>query len=163
MKQLWAPWRVSYITNPPHQTGCVFCEADKSDDDRGRLVLARQEHTILMLNRYPYTNGHLMVAPRRHIAAIGDLQDDELLELMHGVQKATELLREVAQPGGYNIGINQGKASGAGIEEHLHVHVVPRWNGDTNFMSVVNDIRVIPEGLLESYDRLLEALTRSRR
>ena len=111
-----------------------------------------------MLNRYPYTSGHLMVMPRRHVAEIGFLDDLELLDLMHGVQKATELLREVAKPQGFNIGINQGKSSGAGIGEHLHVHVVPRWNGDTNFMSVIGDVRVIPEGLLESYDRLMKAV-----
>ncbi|HEY3308588.1 MAG TPA: HIT domain-containing protein [Desulfuromonadaceae bacterium] len=158
MKQLWAPWRVTYITNTPPKEGCIFCGANESDDDRNRLVLVRQKHSLIMLNRYPYTAGHLMVMPRRHIAEIGLLKDLELLDLMHGVQQATALLREVAQPDGYNIGINQGKTSGAGIEEHLHVHVVPRWNGDTNFMSVVDDVRVIPEGLLESYDRLMKAV-----
>lgn len=158
MERIWAPWRMSYVSNAPREEGCIFCRAWETDDDRGRLVLLRDEYTLLMLNRYPYTCGHLMVVPARHTADMDGLSDDELLGLMRGVRRACALLRSVAAPQGFNIGLNLGKAAGAGIEEHLHVHVVPRWNGDTNFMSVTAEVRVIPDGLLESYDRLAAAL-----
>lgn len=158
MERIWAPWRMTYVSNAPPEEGCIFCRAWEANDDRERLVLLRREHSFIMLNRYPYTCGHLMVVPVRHIAGMDDLSDEESLELMHGVRRACALLREVATPQGFNIGINLGKAAGAGIEEHLHVHIVPRWNGDTNFMTVTGDVRVIPEGLLESYDRLAAAL-----
>ncbi|MFA7059877.1 MAG: HIT domain-containing protein [Pedobacter sp.] len=154
MERIWAPWRMTYISNANHKTGCIFCHAMESDDDRERLVLARCEYSLIMLNRYPYTCGHLMVAPLKHTAEMNDLNDHELLDLMHAVRRSCALLREVAGPEGFNIGINLGKAAGAGVEEHLHIHIVPRWNGDTNFMSVVDDVRVIPEGLMESYDRI---------
>lgn len=158
MERIWAPWRMDYISNAVQDDGCIFCRASESNDDRDRLVLARSEYSLLMLNRYPYTCGHLMVAPLRHTADMADLSDAELLELIQAVRSSCALLREVAHPQGFNIGINLGKAAGAGIEEHLHVHIVPRWNGDTNFMSVTGDVRVIPEGLMESYDRLAAAL-----
>lgn len=158
MERIWAPWRMDYISNAAPEDGCIFCRAWESSDDRDRLVLARSERTLIMLNRYPYTCGHLMVAPQRHTADMADLPDDELLDLMHAVRRSCALLREVAHPQGVNIGMNLGRAAGAGIEEHLHVHIVPRWNGDTNFMSVIGEVRVIPEGLMESYDRLAAAL-----
>lgn len=158
MERIWAPWRMTYITNSEPEEGCIFCRALEDTRDRERLILARGEHTLTMLNRYPYTCGHLMVAPVRHIAELDDLADDELLELMHGVRRARALLQHVARPEGFNIGMNLGKAAGAGVKDHLHVHIVPRWNGDTNFMSVVGDVRVIPEGLMEAYDRLFSAL-----
>ena len=158
MERIWAPWRMTYISNTAHETGCIFCRAGDTDDDRERLVLTRRKYTLTMLNRYPYTCGHMMVAPLRHTAEMNDLNDDELLDLMHAVRSSCDLLREVSKPEGINIGINLGKAAGAGVEEHLHIHIVPRWNGDTNFMSVVGDVRVIPEGLLESYDRLAAIL-----
>lgn len=154
MERIWAPWRMTYISNADHETGCIFCRAGEAADDRERLVLVRNESSLIMLNRYPYTCGHMMVAPLRHTTDMKDLNDHELLDLMHAVRRSCVLLREVASPDGFNIGINIGKAAGAGVEEHLHIHVVPRWNGDTNVMSVVGDVRVIPEGLMESYDRL---------
>lgn len=158
MKRIWAPWRMTYLLNSTNNSGCIFCQAGDSDNDRDRLVLSRSDHSMTMLNRYPYTCGHMMVAPLRHTANMNDLNDHELLDLFHCVRNSSNLLREVAGPEGINVGINLGKAAGAGIEEHLHIHIVPRWNGDTNFMSVVGDVRIIPEGLLESYDRLAEAL-----
>ncbi len=158
MERIWAPWRMTYISNAPREDGCIFCRARDASDDRERLVLSRHKHALIMLNRYPYTCGHLMVVPLRHTADMDDLSDGELLDLMHGVRRACALLKAVATPQGFNIGMNLGKAAGAGVEEHLHVHVVPRWNGDTNFMSVTGDVRVIPEGLMEAYDRLLAGL-----
>ena len=158
MERIWAPWRMTYVSNTTHESGCIFCLAAEGDNDRERLVLARSEYTLIMLNRYPYTCGHLMVSPLRHTAEMNDLNDLELLNLMHAVRKSCNLLHEVVSPDGLNIGINLGKAAGAGVEEHLHIHIVPRWNGDTNFMSVVGDVRVIPDGLMESYDRLAAIL-----
>jgi ATP adenylyltransferase len=149
---------MTYISNSCPEDVCIFCRAWETNDDRERLVLVRREQSLIMLNRYPYTCGHLMVAPVRHTAGMDDLSDQELLDLMHGVRQACAILREAAHPHGFNIGINLGKAAGAGVEEHLHVHIVPRWNGDTNFMSVTGDVRVIPEGLMEAYDRLAASL-----
>ena len=132
--------------------GCIFCH---EGSDRGRLVLLTGPLTLVMLNRYPYVNGHLMVAPRRHTADLAELSDPEMLELFRTVALCRDILSASCAPDGFNIGINLGKAAGAGVEDHLHLHVVPRWNGDNNFMSVVADIRVVPEALLASYDRLL--------
>jgi len=158
MERVWAPWRMTYITNTQQEDGCIFCQAWEDNDDRQRLVLLRAKHSMTMLNRYPYTCGHLMVAPLRHTAEMNDLSEDELLGLTLAVRQATELLRHVASPNGFNIGMNLGKAAGAGVEEHMHIHIVPRWNGDTNFMTVTGDVRVIPEGLMEAYDRLYNGL-----
>lgn len=163
MERIWAPWRMTYLTSMGREEGCVFCRVrDAIGQDRELLVLERGEHSLIMLNRYPYTCGHMMVVAARHTAELDGLADSELLDLMRGVRRARALLREVAHPDGFNIGVNLGKAGGAAIEEHLHIHVVPRWNGDTNFMATCGDVRVIPDGLLESYDRLHEALGRCR-
>jgi len=158
MERIWAPWRMSYVSNAVAHDGCIFCKAWEENNDRERLVLARGERALIMLNRYPYTGGHLMVVPARHVSDLNDLSDMEILELMTGVRRAHNLLKATISPHGFNVGINLGKASGAGIDDHLHVHIVPRWNGDTNFMSVIGDVRVIPEGLLETYDMLSKAL-----
>lgn len=161
MERIWAPWRMTYLASPVREEGCVFCRIrDTLGQDRELLVLEREEHSLLMLNRYPYTCGHMMIVAARHTAELDTLADHELLALMRGVRRARALLRAVARPDGFNIGVNLGKAGGAAIEEHLHIHVVPRWNGDTNFMATCGDVRVIPDGLLESYDRLHEALDR---
>ena len=151
MERLWAPWRLEYLVQEKPE-GCIFC---LEGTDRDKLVLWSGTRTLVMLNRYPYVNGHLMVAPRRHTADLSDLCDPEMLELFKTVALCREVLSRSCAPDGYNVGINLGKAAGAGVEDHLHLHVVPRWNGDNNFMSVVAQTRVIPEGLLESYDRLL--------
>jgi ATP adenylyltransferase len=156
MKRIWAPWRMSYISNNTQDQGCIFCRSESTD--RERLILERSNCSLMMLNRYPYTGGHIMVAPLRHTAELDDLTDVEQLDLMHMLRKGRSLLCKVANPDGFNIGINLGKAAGAGVEEHLHIHIVPRWNGDSNFMTVIGDVRVIPEGLMEAYDQLSAAL-----
>lgn len=151
MDKLWAPWRVAYLAEPK-RSGCIFCE---EGDDRELLVLRRTPLARIMLNRYPYSNGHLLVAPRRHTAELGELTEAEMLELFRGAALCRDVLVRASAPDGFNIGLNLGKAAGAGIADHLHLHVVPRWNGDSNFMTVVADLRVIPEALLATYDRLL--------
>lgn len=158
MERIWAPWRQSYVSNSKPHTSCIFCPDPAGKDDRGRLILARSTFSLLMLNRYPYTGGHLMVAPLRHTADLDDLADAEMLDLMHLLAKGRALLRRVANPDGFNVGLNLGKAAGAGVEDHLHIHIVPRWNGDSNFMTVVGDVRVIPQGLSETYERFSTAL-----
>lgn len=151
MDRLWAPWRVEYLTQPK-QSECFLCA---EGSDRDLLVLRRTGLTRILLNRYPYSNGHLLVAPQRHVAGPDELSDAEALELFRGATLCRRVLTRASSPDGFNIGINLGKAAGAGLEEHLHLHVVPRWNGDHNFMSVVADVRVLPEALLATYDRLL--------
>lgn len=159
MDRIWAPWRMTYLNSFVQEEGCIFCNAwNARDEDRERLVLARREHSLIMLNRFPYTSAHLMVVAARHTAELDDFSDGEMLDLMQGVRQARALLRKVARPHGFNIGVNLGEAAGAAMSEHLHIHVVPRWNGDTNFMPVCTDVRVISEGLPEAYDRLRAAL-----
>ena len=158
MDRIWAPWRQSYVSNVRSDTCCIFCPDHAGKVDRERLILARSDYSLMMLNRYPYTGGHLMIAPLRHTAELGELSDAELLDLMHLLRRAQTLLKRVANPDGFNVGINLGRAAGAGVEEHLHIHIVPRWNGDSNFMTVVGDVRVIPDGLTEAYERLSAAL-----
>lgn len=159
MDRIWAPWRMSYIKAIVSEEGCVFCTAWNTEEDREKLVLERTEHSLIMLNRFPYTNGHMMAVPKRHTSDLDDLSDLEMLDLMKSVRRARNLLQKIARPDGFNIGVNLGRGAGAGIEDHLHVHVVPRWVGDSNFMTVVGDIRVIPEGLMITYDMLFEALS----
>lgn len=151
MERLWAPWRVEYLTQPKPAC-CIFCQ---KGSDRELLVLLRTTLVRVMLNRYPYVNGHLMVAPNRHTADLDGLTDAEMLELFRGAALCRSVLSRAGAPDGFNIGINLGKAAGAGVEDHVHLHVVPRWNGDNNFMCVVADTRVLPEALLATYDRLL--------
>lgn len=153
MERVWAPWRMDYILDEK-PSGCIFCLPERTEGDRQHLVLHRTPLSLVMLNRYPYTNGHLMVAPRRHTADMDALSDPEMLDLFRTVRLCRGILEEEASPQGFNIGLNLGRAAGAGIEDHLHVHIVPRWNGDTNFMTVVADLRVVPEGLLAAYDKL---------
>jgi ATP adenylyltransferase len=138
--------------------GCIFCDALSTPDDRARYVLFRGPRAFLLLNAYPYTSGHLMAAPNRHIAAVTDARVDELADMMELVQRAITAIGPEYRADGYNIGINQGKAAGAGIEDHLHMHVVPRWNGDANFMPVVGDVRVLPETLDRTWERLRSRL-----
>jgi ATP adenylyltransferase len=158
MERIWAPWRQTYVSNTKPDNGCIFCPEHTGKADQERLILARSNSSLLMLNRYPYTGGHLMVAPQRHTAELDDLSDAELLDLMRLLCRGRALLKRVANPDGFNVGINLGKAAGAGVEDHVHIHIVPRWNGDSNFMTVVGDVRVIPDGLTETYERLSVAL-----
>jgi ATP adenylyltransferase len=152
-ERLWAPWRIEYITGPKADE-CIFCAAVASDDDAGHFVVTRAEHCFVMLNAYPYTSGHLMVSPYDHVPSLGELDEATLLELMTLTQDSLAALHETYGPEGFNIGMNQGKAAGAGVEEHVHMHVVPRWVGDTNFMPVVGDVRVLPQSLEDSYSNL---------
>ena len=155
METLWAPWRMEYIINGK-ENGCIFCNRQHQGGDAEKLVLYRGEHTIIMLNRYPYNNGHLMVAPKRHVGLLEDLQANEANELMAAMQRSVVLLKQVFSPQGFNIGANLGKVAGAGVADHLHFHIVPRWEGDTNYMPIIADTRVIPEQLVDTYKRLAQ-------
>jgi ATP adenylyltransferase len=157
VENIWAPWRIDYIENSKPQ-GCIFCHTD-DDHGRERLILHRTELSLVMLNRYPYTNGHLLVAPLRHTADLDTLSPGEMLDLFDVLRLCRRALQQAASPQGYNLGMNLGKAAGAGVEDHLHFHLVPRWNGDTNFMTVVGDLRVMPENLITTYDKLLPFFT----
>lgn len=152
MDYLWSPWRISYVTGTARSDGCVFCEAVTGADDS--LVLFRGVSCFVILNKYPYNNGHLMVVPNRHIATLAEAVSEELCELMALARRAELAIREAYAPHGLNMGLNLGKPAGAGILDHLHMHVVPRWNGDTNFMTVVGDTRVLPEDLIATAERL---------
>jgi ATP adenylyltransferase len=156
MERLWAPWRMEYIgqAREGEDQRCLFCEKPKEGDDEKALIVARSELSFAMLNRYPYNSGHLMVAPFRHVGELEEVEDDESLDVQRLMQRCVTALKEAMQPDGFNIGMNLGVVAGAGIPDHLHWHVVPRWNGDTNFMPVVGDTKVIPSLLAESY-RLL--------
>jgi len=163
-ERLWAPWRFEYVAKADSQSqgGCIFVDLPAQTNDRENLILVRGESAFVMLNAYPYTSGHLMVAPYRHTAEMSELSDAELLEINQLVAKCTLWITEAYQPGGFNIGVNIGSAGGAGIPSHLHWHIVPRWSGDTNFMTTVGDVRVIPQSLESSYDLLKEIADRHR-
>ena len=152
MQVLWAPWRMAYVGGPK-QTGCIFCAALHSADARADLVLA-QRPAVVMLNKFPYVNGHVLVAPPHHVADLTALEPSEFQTLMEVVQRAVGLLAESFHPDGMNVGMNLGAAAGAGVADHLHWHIVPRWNGDTNFMPMLAEVRVISEHLAATYDRL---------
>jgi len=155
MERLWSPWRLAYVTGTAGAVGCIFCDpAPEADSSRDTLVLARGRVTYVILNLYPYNSGHLMVVPNRHIAALAEATPEELAELMSFTRDAEIALGEAYQPQGINVGINLGRPAGAGIVDHVHIHLVPRWTGDTNFMSVVGNIRVLPEELGDSAKRL---------
>ena len=158
MKQIWAPWRMAYIQRDEKQAACVLCEKWASDDDSANYVLHRGERAYIILNLYPYNNGHLMIVPYEHVASLEDLELETLTELMLLTTRSLTALREAMAPHGFNIGVNLGQAAGAGIYEHVHVHIVPRWEGDTNFMPVLSETRVIPQMLGDTYTRLLAAI-----
>jgi ATP adenylyltransferase len=159
MKQLWAPWRLEYVAGADQQEGCIFCLADAGADEEW-LVVHRGQRGLVLLNKYPYSSGHLMVAPRRHVGEFGGLTDEEALELHRLAGQGLAALAETFSPQGYNIGWNLGRIAGAGIVDHVHVHVVPRWAGDTNFMPVLADVRVLPEHLAETRRKLASAWPR---
>lgn len=155
MDHLWTPWRMSYLKGGlKHEAGCVFCLRLKEENDAKSHVLYRGERCFIILNLYPYNNGHLMVVPYRHIGKLEELDEATLSEMMMLTQKAIQVLKAVYDPHGFNIGINLGTAAGAGIADHIHQHVVPRWNGDTNFLSTIGETRTIPEWIDETYVRL---------
>ena len=153
MRQLWAPWRLAYIQGPQHG-GCIFCAAAQADADDTSLMVFRGRTASVLLNLFPYNSGHAMVVPTRHRSRLADFGDDEVLELIRLVDRTVRVHERVLRPEGFNIGLNLGKAAGAGIEDHLHIHVVPRWVGDTNFMPVLGDTKVLPEHLQVTRTRL---------
>jgi len=165
VQRLWSPWRFSYVSNKPGSEGCIFCTAAEParEPEAPSLVLARGRLSYVVLNLYPYNNGHLMVVPNRHIASLAATSDAELDEIMRFVRDGEIALGEAYHPQGINVGINLGQSAGAGIADHLHVHLVPRWTGDTNFMSVIGETRVLPEDLDETARRLRPILARLRR
>ena len=161
MDRLWAPWRMAYIDGigaSGSHDGCFLCAARDAKDDRQALVLIRRPHAFAVLNRFPYNNGHTLVVPASHKANLEDLADEEMLALMQVARDVMGVCRGMMRPDGFNIGFNFGRTAGAGLPEHLHLHVVPRWNGDTNFMPVLADTKVIPQSLEDLYGRLREAL-----
>ncbi|OGQ84233.1 MAG: HIT family hydrolase [Deltaproteobacteria bacterium RIFCSPLOWO2_12_FULL_60_19] len=153
MKSLWAPWRMTYIEQGK-TAGCIFCDQPRAVDARAGLVLTQSAHAVVMLNKYPYNSGHLLVAPKRHVDQLSSLSPQEHQDLCETLRMSVDVLRDELRPGGFNLGMNLGRCAGAGVEDHLHWHVVPRWEGDTNFMPLVGEVRVIPQHLLDSYDRL---------
>jgi ATP adenylyltransferase len=153
MKKIWAPWRSKFIYDRKRK-GCIFCDAVASKKPKKNLVIEQSDHSFSMLNLYPYNNGHIMVAPKSHKPTLESLSAKEIADLMALVNKSTVLIRKVLRPQGFNIGINIGKISGAGYPGHIHIHIVPRWNGDTNFMPVFSDVKIISESLNQLYDRL---------
>ncbi|MBQ3060361.1 MAG: HIT domain-containing protein [Desulfovibrio sp.] len=153
MKILWAPWRIDYILGPKPDT-CVFCLPEVPTEDEARLILFRGKYAFVVMNKFPYSSGHLMVCPYRHVMALGSLERSETHEIMDLIQTCSEILTQHFNCEGINVGLNQGQAAGAGIREHLHFHLVPRWNGDSSFMAVFDEVRTMPEHLSHTYARL---------
>jgi ATP adenylyltransferase len=160
MKQLWAPWRLEYIQQADDLPACVFCTAASPPDDDG-LVVHRGELAFVLLNRFPYASGHLMVAPFRHVGELAELTQDEVVEIHSLTTAGLGALAETMRPQGYNLGWNLGRIAGAGVVDHIHEHVVPRWAGDTNFMPVLADVKVMPEHLADTRRKLAAAWPRS--
>ena len=156
MKTLWAPWRIEYITGEKEE-GCIFCNKPREGKDNENLILYKGETSFIIMNRYPYSNGHLMAVPYKHTNSMSELNDSERLELMNLTTKCIEIL-DIMKPDGFNVGMNLGTAGGAGIDGHLHFHIVPRWNGDTNFMPLIGDVKVMPEYLEDTYKTLSEKI-----
>ena len=164
-ERLWAPWRLNYIRGTAEEdgdggndSGCFLCDAVASDNDRERLVVARGDRVFAILNRYPYNNGHLLIAPLEHKGQLADLADEEHRECMRMITRSTEVIAAEMNADGFNVGLNLGRVAGAGLPSHLHWHVVPRWNGDTNFMPVLGDVDVISQSLDSAWQLLSEAL-----
>ncbi|MBM83010.1 MAG: HIT family hydrolase [Planctomycetaceae bacterium] len=162
-EQLWAPWRLAYIvtTDDKPKHDCFLCHYQGEENDLENLVISRGEQTISVLNRFPYNNGHLLVAPNHHKAGLDELTEDELVGCMQEVQRLTAILKTVMNPDGFNIGLNLGRVAGAGLPGHLHWHIVPRWNGDTNFMPVLADVKVIPQSLNALWELLNVEMSRN--
>jgi ATP adenylyltransferase len=156
MQHLWAPWRMDYILEAENRSsdGCIFCALPRAQADRDNLILRRGRRVFVILNRFPYNPGHLMVVPYTHTGGLDDLVPDELTDLMLELRRSVGILRRGMNPDGYNIGINLGQTAGAGVPGHVHYHVVPRWDGDVNFMPVIADTKVIPQHLFRTYDQL---------
>jgi ATP adenylyltransferase len=159
-ERIWAPWRLAYVKDASKdaEQDCIFCAKPAQDDDEANLIVHRGERCFVILNRFPYTNGHLMIAPYEHRATLGELDPDTIAEMMSLTQRAMRALEDRYEPHGYNVGFNQGRVAGAGVEHHIHMHVVPRWGGDTNFMPVLADTRVMPQTLSDTYATLKGSL-----
>ncbi len=158
MTHLWTPWRSTYMKAGNQNQGCIFCAAAASTEDEKNLLVYRGELCFIILNRYPYTSGHLMIAPYEHVSRLGQASENTTAEMMQLARRAEQVLEAVYRPGGLNLGMNLGEAAGAGIEQHIHLHVLPRWKGDANFMSTVAETRIIPEALDDTYTKLRQAL-----
>jgi ATP adenylyltransferase len=158
-RPLWAPWRIEYVTGPKDGE-CIFCAAASSTNDKAHLVIERGRRCFTMLNAFPYAPGHLMIVPYRHVDGLQDLADDDLLELMQLARRAIAAMSGAMSPAGFNVGLNLGAVAGAGIDDHLHLHVVPRWQGDTNFMPVLADTHVLPQSLDAAREVLVAAVGR---
>jgi len=150
MKTMWAPWRMEYIQSDK-ENGCIFCKALSEQDN---LTLYKGKATLVVMNKFPYINGHLLAAPKKHISTLDQLSKGEMGDLLETVEQSVGILKKVMNPDGFNVGLNLGKVAGAGVEEHLHFHIVPRWFGDTNALTVFADVRVIPEHLISTYNNL---------
>jgi len=167
MDRLWAPWRMAYIDDLSGEAdaagggGCFLCAARDADDDRRALVVLRRPPVFAVLNRYPYNNGHTLVVPEAHKGRLDELTEAEMLALMTATREVLAALERAMRPDGFNVGLNFGRVAGAGLPGHLHLHIVPRWNGDTNFMPVVGETKVIPQSLEDTYDRLRAALEKT--
>jgi ATP adenylyltransferase len=153
MKNLWAPWRMDYVLSKKG-AGCVFCPGDDRSSDKDRNILYIGSMSMVVMNKFPYNNGHLLVAPIRHVSDFGGLSNEENLDLILMVRNSIEIIKKTMKPDGFNVGLNLGKVAGAGVEAHMHYHIVPRWSGDTNFMAVTEEVRVIPEHLRNTYNKL---------
>ena len=154
MEVLWTPWRMEYILSNEKQPGCIFCAGDNRKKDEERLILHVGSNTMVIMNKYPYANGHLLVCPIKHCFGLDMLESEERLDLIEMVNNSVEILKKAFNPDGFNVGLNLGKVAGAGVEEHMHFHIVPRWNGDSNFMTVLAEVRLIPEHIRETYKKL---------
>jgi len=156
VERLWTPWRMAYIKGDERHLSCIFCDFPSQEEanDRGNLIVARGKHSFVILNKFPYNTGHVMVAPYRHTGEWETLAADEIAEITRYSQRCIDALKQTMGPQGFNVGVNQGIPAGAGIADHVHLHVVPRWGGDTNFMTTVGDTKVLPEALDTTYDRL---------
>lgn len=157
MKHIWSPWRMKYIRNHLSPKGCIFCDAIKKEDGIENLIIARSKYAFVILNRYPYTSGHVMVVPFAHVGTLEELDSDTMIDIMALVKQSMSAINDVYKPEGYNIGANLGAVAGAGIADHVHFHIVPRWSGDTNFMTAVSNARVLPEDLCETLEHLKKA------
>ena len=157
MNHLWSPWRMEYIENDKEENGCVFCNAQAKEDSAENLIAFRGEHSYVILNRFPYTSGHLMVIPFEHKSNLEELDSATRAEMMELTSRCTTILKDIYRPQGFNVGVNIGEAAGAGVLGHVHIHIVPRWMGDTNFMSSIGETRVLPESLEDTYTRVRTA------
>jgi ATP adenylyltransferase len=161
MKQLWAPWRMVYILNEiEKEKGCIFCDLPKQTDDKKNLIVYRSQQCFVIMNKYPYNNGHVLVVPYEHTNDYVKLNDAQLLDIQKTVQKTITVIKNVMQPQAMNVGLNLGRTAGAGIDQHLHYHIVPRWDGDTNFMPVISDTKVVSEAVDATREKLFDEFKR---